>query len=147
MERIHITNNKKLEKELFSCANVKKSLKPLGLWYGIDKSWEQWAYDNMNMTKDCKYSLIIDENSILKMQYSHELHNFTDEFGEYNRCGVMDINWEDVAQKYKGIEIAPYIWSCRMELFWYHGWDCASGCIWDVSAIKEIKKVKTAKAA
>ena len=26
-----------------------------------------------------------------------------------------------------------------MELFWYYGWDCASGCIWDPAAVAEIK--------
>ena len=25
-----------------------------------------------------------------------------------------------------------------MKLLWYHGWDCASGCIWDLKAIDSI---------
>ena len=58
------------------------------------------------------------------------------------------IDWAEVASKYDGIIISPYQWSLRldMEMMWYYGWDCASGCIWNISAIKELKEVQNGKA-
>ena len=50
----------------------------------------------------------------------------------------MIIDWHAVAQAYAGIEIAPYCWSLRFEyeFLWYYGWDCASGCVWELSAVR-----------
>ena len=38
-----------------------------------------------------------------------------------------------------GIIISPYQWDCRLALEsgWYYGWDCSSGCIWDISCIQD----------
>lgn len=48
------------------------------------------------------------------------------------------IRWRDLAQEYQGIIIAPYIWQYRLEMSWYYGWDCASGCIWDGAAVLDL---------
>lgn len=45
------------------------------------------------------------------------------------------IDWARVARYYHGIVIAPYQWSRRMSPDWYYGWDCASGCVWNLAAI------------
>lgn len=39
---------------------------------------------------------------------------------------------------------APYQWRRRNErgFSWYYGWDCASGCIWRASAIREIRLIE-----
>ena len=56
-----------------------------------------------------------------------------------DRC----INWRAVAGDYAGLIITPYQWSRRLEPYsWYYGWDCASGCIWDPSAITDIKLIE-----
>jgi hypothetical protein len=49
------------------------------------------------------------------------------------------IDWERVARDHSGIVIAPYQWERRHDIksSWYYGWDCASGCIWDLTAIAE----------
>jgi hypothetical protein len=49
-------------------------------------------------------------------------------------------DWVRLAKEYDGIEIAPYIYKGRYEIFWYHGWDVASGCIWNPKGLK-IKKL------
>lgn len=56
-------------------------------------------------------------------------------------CSVTAFDWIDVASRYSGIEIAPYQWKRRIHpsTFWYYTWDCASGCIWDLSAIKKFE--------
>lgn len=53
------------------------------------------------------------------------------------------IDWERVAQVYAGIIIAPYLWACRLDgPFWYYGWDCASGVIWDLSVIDTFELIE-----
>lgn len=53
-----------------------------------------------------------------------------------------NIDWITVAEEYQGIIIAPYQFDCRLETetSWYYGWDCSSGCIWDVSCVESFKK-------
>ncbi len=55
---------------------------------------------------------------------------------------TYQLEWDKVKDKYQGIIIAPYQWECRLalETCWYYGWDCASGCIWDLDCIKEFIK-------
>lgn len=59
-------------------------------------------------------------------------------------CSTYELDWLKVKQKYQGIIIAPYQWKCRMaqETKWYYGWDCASGCIWDLDCIDEFKLIE-----
>jgi len=50
------------------------------------------------------------------------------------------VDWEKISRQYSGIEINPYLWRRRLQGgMWYYGWDCASGCVWNESAIKEVK--------
>jgi len=55
------------------------------------------------------------------------------------------IDWYAVAGEYAGIVIAPYQDARRHEYLWYYGWDCASGCIWDSSALRHIDTRPLAK--
>ena len=61
----------------------------------------------------------------------------------HNELDTHEIDWKKVKSKYQGIIIAPYQWSCRLNLDsnWYYGWDCASGCIWDLDCIKDFKLI------
>ena len=74
--------------------------------------------------------------------------NDQNEFDKYvRRLGrepyryVYQIRWEEVKTLWDGIIISPYNWKCRHSpsTEWYYGWDCASGCIWNVEAIKNYK--------
>jgi hypothetical protein len=81
--------------------------------------------------------------NLLRIETSAELRRFTREFGTEDRYGDWTIRWPDVAARWQGILITPYQWDCRLddEMFWYYGWDCASGCIWDAGAVASIKQV------
>lgn len=61
---------------------------------------------------------------------------------------ISAIMWPKVAKEYQGIIISPYQWERRdfFGTFWYSGWDCASGCIWDKEAIKSIIRVSNDQA-
>lgn len=51
------------------------------------------------------------------------------------RKQLRGIMWHEVAKKYSGILITPYLHQATYSHFWYENWDCASGCIWDKDAI------------
>ena len=127
--------------------------KPQGFWVSVDgdDDWEDWCRGaefgigsyrhQVHLARDAK---------ILHLKYSDELISFRNRYmgiqrwGENNKWSDIYIRWEDVAKDYQGVIIAPYQWSCRMEENWYYGWDCASGCIWDVSAIYCVEPVREA---
>jgi hypothetical protein len=109
--------------------------KPLGLWYEVDGDWRRWVEDErLDWLKDrTLHRLILGDENILKLRGAGGLDDFTEQY----RVPSPDplwlssrIDWPRVADEYDGIEIAPYVWSRRLELSWYYGWDCASGCIW-----------------
>lgn len=88
---------------------------------------------------------------ILHLRSAADLDRFTEAFGltapawggGLRGLGMSmgGIDWPQVAAEYQGIVIAPYVYAKRMALFWYYGWDCASGCIWDADAIASIEPV------
>jgi hypothetical protein len=117
--------------------------KPRGLWVSDedDYGWRSWctgeqfrldrlahAYE-VKLTADANILRITDVEGIdaLTARYAHREG---DEYG-------YRLNWAAVAEQYQGILITPYQWGRRLSLQggWYHGWDCASGCIWDSEAI------------
>lgn len=71
-------------------------------------------------------------------------------FNERDYMDDLKIDWLAIYRKYQGIIIEPYLWSFRSAWHWYNAWDCASGCVWDVSTIesfelvekKQIRKIK-----
>jgi hypothetical protein len=112
----------------FKNAMQKVNYKPNGLWYGIGTSWINWV--KISMPEQTRKYLFM-------MGTALELDNFDRKYNIAEK-----INWKVVSQKYSGIEINPYVWSRRNELFWYYGWDVASGCIWDKNAIKKITRIQ-----
>ncbi len=81
------------------------------------------------------------------------------------------IRWHEVEANYAGIQICPYMYKVLEDFekkdfrfqsqdeqnsfrlwqafysksSWYHGWDVASGCIWDTSVISDVILVGTKK--
>lgn len=52
------------------------------------------------------------------------------------------LDWPAVVSLYQGIVITPYQWSLRHKLTWYYGWDCASACVWDLSAVESVGELE-----
>lgn len=118
-------------------------MKPNGLWYGIGTSWLDWIRSEMpHWERDNIFLLEIDDSKILKITNEHELLMFNDEYGE-KKDYLTTIDWLRVSKDYRGIEITPYLHTMRMDnrVFWYYGWDVASGCIWGSGVIKGIIKL------
>ena len=122
--------------------------KPKGLWYGIGNSWIEWVESSMPEWRgDFIYKIEVNPSRLLQLKSRKDIDNFTETYGAYGIAAsiggekMIDIDWRKVATKYSGIEIAPYQWSARHDYMWYYGWDVASGCIWNKSLVKSVKRV------
>jgi len=126
--------------------------KPCGFWITDDSEecWRSWCLSNDWADRIThKHEVDLDENRILILRTSYEVECFSRQYGfehhwKEGRFQRWCINWPEVAHQHAGIIIAPYQWSLRMKhgFSWYYVWDCASGCIWDVSAIKDVRLVE-----
>jgi hypothetical protein len=132
-----------------------------GFWYGIDGSWADWCLcEQFRGGERYFYELEIDTSAILTISTIAEFEAFEDEYigpppwqsdldryidkmapgtPRHMRIGLGEINWPKVAEKYAGVEITPYLYEKRLSSHWYYGWDCASGVVWDINAVKEFR--------
>lgn len=152
MKLIHYTNEKfSLEPMTYDQQESIWQAKPNGLWFSIegDYDWKWWCEaENFNIENlVVSYEIELKEDAnILHLKTPEEIIEFTKQYAlstkdwdiEYDR---YQLKWDKVKEKYQGIIISPYQWDCRLRLgtSWYYGWDCASGCIWDLECIKEFK--------
>jgi hypothetical protein len=120
--------------------------KPRGFWYGFGSSWLDWVRSEMpDWETDYVHLVKVNDSRILKISTFDELLAFTEEFGvkgDYAFGGShpkSNINWAEVAKRYSGIEINPYISKGRMKFMWYYPWDVASGCVWGEDGIVSIE--------
>lgn len=112
--------------------------KPVGLWVSDESQRESWSWF-CTMEAEWlslgayRFSVELDMDRILHLESCMDLLNFTERFR--TRYGI---NWEMVSESWPGILITPYQWSLRLDdrTHWYYGWDVASGCVWDPTAIQ-----------
>ena len=118
--------------------------KPNGFWVSVETEdgWHSWCTsEGFNLERiTCVHDVELDVTDVLQISRAEELDDFTHKFSAPLSERFAEINWQSVTAHYKGILIVPYIWERRLhhDYSWYYGWDCASGCIWDVGAIKSI---------
>lgn len=137
--------------------------KPKGLWLSVDDAWEDWCrgeefgFDRLTHTSEV---ILAPDNHVLWIKSVPAMDHFTREFGFHKNLFPDNpdhlaawslrrrgIDWSKVAAVYQGLIIAPYQYQRRFHdlTTWYYGWDCASGCIWDLSAIERIREVENAE--
>lgn len=141
-DRIIMSNNDKIffnpvEKQ------TEDGTKPKGLWYGIGSSWIDWVRNEMpDWEADNVFKININEDKILKITSTEELLDFNRKYGVKSNF-YNNINWDKVSKDYSGIEISPYQYKLRLnrDVFWYYGWDVASGCIWGDNTIINVEKL------
>lgn len=123
------------------------TMKPRGLWVSVDDAWyvaalEMFGDDNL---KHASLITLSPEARILYLKTVGDIDHFTEQYtiDADERFQILGraIDWPTVAKEYQGIVIAPYQFRRRLtpHTFWYYGWDCASGCIWDVDAIATVE--------
>jgi hypothetical protein len=123
--------------------------KPRGLWLSDDSDhgWKAWCeaeeWNLGGLDHSAQFRLTPDAN-VLHIRTPAELKAFSDEYSveAYPGSGTLNMvpNWHRVAAEFDGILITPYQWESRydFDVFWYAGWDCASGCFWNLRAIEPV---------
>jgi hypothetical protein len=114
--------------------------KPHGLWVSVDgeddwPSWcraEQYAVDRLSHSTRLR---LTPGANVLRLCTPRDLDTFA---STYAADGYPFLDWSAVTAEYGGVVIAPYQWSRRLALSWYYSWDCASGCIWDLTAVEVV---------
>jgi hypothetical protein len=132
--------------------------KPRGLWVTVpgEDDWPSWCRSEDFRTDHITHAtevILRHDANLLHLSSSEGLRVFHNKYSRmptyaegrpdlaFMRNGTID--WPEVAKSYGGILIAPYIWEVRLDthIRWYYSWDCASGCIWDASMVKELRPV------
>lgn len=127
--------------------------KPEGLWVSVDSEygWHAHCRDAdffpEGLTYGYKVQLKANAN-ILVIDTAQKLIDFTEKYKEIKDRPVWaaTISWDTVYCLYDGILISPYHYQIRLKYDWYYGFDCASGCIWNLSCIDDFAKDETYKA-
>lgn len=127
-------------------------MKPRGLWVSVEGNgdgWSDWCRDEQFGGEGLAFEhevVLAEDAHLLWLSTAEHLDAFTVEYGTpmYPAEPTIrhrGIDWPGVAKVYQGIVIAPYLWERRLDpdTFWYYGWDCASGCIWDLTAIARLE--------
>lgn len=157
MKLIHYASKEfELEIKKYSQEDSHYHAKPNGLWVSIEGKYDwKWWCEAENFRTEfllVEYEVKLKRRAkILRLKTEEEVKNLAnlypflrpqwqDAMGRFF-CRTYEIDWKKVKEEYQGIIIAPYQWPCRLanETGWYYGWDCASGCIWDLTCIKEFK--------
>ncbi len=132
--------------------------KPCGLWYSIDRSWHEWCKAlDFNGIGKFDYELDIEMENILRIKTFDDLILLPVKEGIAGSAfGCID--WNVIKRKYKGFEITNQYHLAFHQMFlnksitdrthgrFVYGLDCDGGCIWDLSAIKSVKKNKESHA-
>jgi hypothetical protein len=129
--------------------------KPHGLWVSVDgeDDWPSWCLREEFWLQGLSFPhrvTLAPDARILHISTAHQLYAFhlhycvETEFvlGLFPNSSqkYWSIDWRKVATDVQGIVIAPYLWSERLQgPQWYYGFDAASGCIWDTSAIESVE--------
>jgi hypothetical protein len=127
------------------------SPKPMGIWYACGSEWLDWLESEMPQwltggrgTGPVRYIYRLTLGTkILKLDTEDKVKAFSQKYLDRGPAAYRDysIDWPRIAQKYHGVEAAPYFWSLRHALSWYGGWDVASGCVWNPKGIRKLTLV------
>jgi len=126
----------------------KETFKPNGFWVSVlgEDDWPSWCKgaEFALSSLSCPHRVILrSEANVFLISSKEELDAFNVSFK--SEGGFRDdykMKWVEVRRKYDGLIIAPYQYSRRLVLLWYYAWDCASGVIWNLNAIKDCVLLK-----
>ena len=122
------------------------ALKPSGLWVSAGDAWAVAAEDmfGTEVVRHASLVTLAPDANILHLETIGDIDRFTEQYIDrpFDGCPQI-IDWHRVAEQYQGILIVPYQSRRRLtpHTFWYYGWDCASGCIWDTAAVASVEAV------
>lgn len=117
-------------------------IKPAGLWLSVDgdDDWPSWCLGEGfrvgALTHRTALQLVPDAR-VLWLSTPDDVLAFGVKYGGEMTREFLWVDWPQVATDWDGLVIAPYQWSLRLDprTHWYYGWDCASGCVWNLAAL------------
>lgn len=130
--------------------------KPKGLWYACGFGWYEFMEDHGYLLgSDTWYIYKLEITSdVCRIGTEEDLDNFTSRYAipeivRFSRTGTeyvyyKKIDWPQVAKRYAGVEICPYLAGMSTRYMWYDGWDVASGCIWDTRGVESLDFMRAA---
>lgn len=128
-----------------SCEQGEPDMKPEGFWVSVkgEYDWPSFCKSEGFRLDTLQFRHSVELADTANILWLTEPWQIDDLDLKYARNpGAMPsywVDWRALAERYDGIIIAPYQWSRRLDgPSWYYGWDCASGCIWNASAISSI---------
>ena len=149
--RFHLSSSAELKVKLPEVIEEEMNGKPKGFWYDVDLDWIRWlvgeGYENdLGWMRPYLYEVFVDDSRILQIGDVKGLDDF---HGKYAKPIMPEletmarIDWPMVAERWSGVETAPYLWERRLTpgYLWYYGWDCASGVIWRGDVLERINLV------
>jgi hypothetical protein len=93
------------------------------------------------------YKLYFDLSEIIILNTEDLFKEFTKKYSTRQNY-PHNINWDLVSKEYKGIEFPNYeelgvrnLYEKSEEYYWMNTIDVNSGCIWDASVIKRIRRL------
>lgn len=156
MRLVHFTNADELAVESRRQPPVPHN-KPRGLWVSDESDgshgWSSWCADEeFGLGRNVFAVEVADAANILILTTVDAIREFDEQYAAsrhpnyryHHRCFI---DWQAVAARWQGILITPYQWQLRLsDVAWYYTWDCASGCIWDATAVASVTAVVEATA-
>jgi len=148
----HLSEKKIIELYDIECkdANVKKHLKPRGLWLSYNNEWEKWndtGEPGVFIVGDYKYKYRVTFRknlNVLKIETLQDLYDFNKKYGSKDKHvkSIIRINWEKVCKDYDGIFFTNYnkirqdeSVEYNDEFAWYYTLDVSSACIFRTSKV------------
>jgi len=128
-----------------ACAQPAYSMKPKGLWVSVDgpDDWAEWCRDNNFERGANRFKITVAEGPLI-LSTADDVRAFGRQYATKQDPSLsrLMLDWWRVAERWPGLIITPYQWSCRLDMdtSWYYGWDCASGCIWNPDVITSVRK-------
>lgn len=122
--------------------------KPEGLWVSVEnanRSWKEFCMENDYNIKGLTYEHSVDlkiTSNFLILDTVSKINSFTEEYTiRWTDLEYTLIDWGRLSKERDGIIISPYQPSvaANISTFWYWGWDCASGCIWNLDSIASLR--------
>lgn len=135
--------------------------KPDGFWLSDDSDfgWKEWCKGSRFRAKAVKHKIRFrcDTENWLVISSAEDFIRFEKRYlkldPRYKKAKLLEpyalqfhgsIDFRAVKKKYGGLLITPYRNDFRLRLdcgnIWYYGWDCASGCVWDLASIRRLSK-------
>lgn len=158
----------KLERKFYAQNFYEKTMtqKPNGLWVSIedfegDQTWKTWCEAEGFEKEGLSYCYQVKLKCPAKtlwLKTPQDIIDFGLKYADKDPFSMNSllieegrgpciywIKWPEIMKEYDALFIAPYQWDCRLEdsTGWYYGWDCASGCIWNIDIIQSLTEVPT----